>query len=145
MQEHKDIPTLPDTLSGVLTLGIEAMQELDRRTYHPDSEVWHIRAVDNKPCYVCLAGAVMSRYYEPDEMIRAEDVSNQLKRVAFALDALTKGYVVKAANHLEIEVDPRWEHRMRRFPDYEFFGWEQADRKLEDMRWLRDLLIQEEL
>ena len=139
----------PDTLSGVLTLAIDTMRNLDRGTYQADSIRWHSPEDDGK-CYVCLAGAVMTLRHEPSEHLNwwaaKEYAPTGWSKCFLALEPLRGGRVRHAALH--IGVDPRLiPERLRAavIYNYDFKGWEEADSFLREMEWLRNELKREGL
>ena len=132
------------TLSGLLNMGITAMQGLDRAVYRPEWDVYHL-AQDEK-CYVCFAGAVLALEHEPDQTVFGCEQDEPLNIVISVLNSLRQGRVDEAVRFLGNDERAIPDHLFEvEVKNAYFEGWNEADLFLDEMEWLRDELRKEGL
>ena len=139
----------PKKLSELLGLGISSMRGLDRRLYQADHSQWYLPAEDEdgeEVCFVCLAGAVMARVFDPGGPDEPRYHDYEWEACFHALDEIRRGNLVRAAEQMKISADTipdqlRHVYVLKR----EFEDWDDADIFLGEMEILRDELKKEGL
>lgn len=99
---HLDLPV---TLSGLLELALRELQRVEQDDrYLVDMGFWHQTVADNRECSVCMAGAVLSTYHGPHEIVSALRGKYDEETVARleAIDMLRRGQVHTALGVLGI-------------------------------------------
>jgi len=100
--------TLPDTLSGLLTLALDDLAKCDADLrYIVDMGSWHEPDRQGR-CAVCLAGAVMAKSLGyPHSSLFPSSFSGSLRCKMEALNCLRKGECIDAWRWLN-EFSERW-------------------------------------
>ena len=125
---------IPDTLSGVLGLGIQAKQSLDRKMYRPYHKTHHYRSDhdDEGVCYVSLGGSVTAQFHTWEERRYPHNAPEPLRGALQALHELSYGRVKDAAKKMKIKTEHHLGNNQLP-PNADYNSWEDADRFLLDM------------
>lgn len=96
---------LPDVPSRLVTLALGDLRrtEADER-YAVNMDFFHVPAGGDRPCVVCLAGAVMAKslHAEPDQARIPEHFEHDTCDKLVALDAFRRGHIIKALHMMHV-------------------------------------------
>ena len=128
---------LPDKLSELIELAVKDARKLDRRTYRPDSTVFHVPFPDpdGHMCSVCDAGAVIAGTLNIRTGINVAPfsfnfpISNKLE----ALDRARRGGYGVALEWMGVTYNPRLIRDIERSPYRMYETWEEFDKHLVHM------------
>jgi hypothetical protein len=106
MPKKKPTLILPDKLSELLKWALADLSRVEKDpTYRIDMSDWHRPGYTNTPrkapekvCYVCLAGAVMTRACKPEHNIYPDEFEQPVRKKLIALDYVRSGNILSCCS-----------------------------------------------
>lgn len=118
----------PERLSVAIRMGVwdQLWVESQPETYTVVMEVWHEGAISDRTCQVCFFGGVLAGTLkvDPRTVVETDNIPDDWKRVAYALDSVRKGDTEEAIEDFYHDKHPR--RRSQRLPEIEAIDWDYA-------------------
>ena len=100
--------TLPEKLSELVTVALDAAGKLDRDRFQPMVSSWHYPDPETGRCRVCLGGMIIAGPLggRGDRTINPQDFGAEFERKLQAVESFRRGQFVIALQGLGVAVDP---------------------------------------